>query len=337
MNEKTITGKLGSSPILAVGIDVSKASLSIAAITEQSPRVFSIRNDAESAGALGRALSACGFTGKLVLESTGYYHWCAALGLAQAGLDVRLVNPLLASKHAGSAIRKVKTDPVDAVGLGHLALTERKLPPRFDKGPDYVRLRHCMGLIQKLDKTLQSIKAALQDYHAACDCAGQASDSEALAGLHTTAKHLQKDKERLLAEFSAEVTHAYGADTPYPSVPGISNVTAAVMQLMLNPGAECAKAWVAYCGLDLSVRQSGTWKGRSRLTKRGNPYLRKRVFQAAWGAVMNDPDFKAYYDRLRADNRPHKETIIIVARKLLRIAFNLVKTGQTYDRNIAWA
>ncbi len=203
----------------------------------------------------------------------------------------------MASKHARSAIRKTKTDPVDAIGLGHLALTERKLPPRFDKTPKYVRLRHLMGLIQKLDKTLQSVNAALKDYHSACRCAGQASDSQALAGLQATVKQLQADKARLLAEFSAAVAQAHGTDEVYHSVPGISSEAAAVMQLMLNVRAESAKAWVAYCGLDLSVRQSGTWKGRSRLTKRGNPYLRKRVYQAAWGAVMNDDDFRAYYGK----------------------------------------
>lgn len=335
MNEKTIIKKLGGE-ILAIGIDVSKASLSVGVITGDGSRVFTLSNESVSVTALSEALCRRDYRGKLVLESTGYYHWCAALGLAQAGLDVRLVNPLMASKHARSAIRKTKTDPVDAIGLGHLALTERRLPPRFDKCPEYVRLRHCMGLIQKLDKTLQSVTAAIRDYHAACCSVGQPSDSVALDSLQATVKQLRTDKARLMTEFSTEVSEQSVNNTAYQSVPGISPEASAVMQLMLNPQVQNANAWIAYCGLDVSVRQSGTWIGRSRLTKRGNPYLRKRLYQAAWGAVMHDTDFKRYYDQLRGENHPYKETIIIIARKLLRIAFMLAKTQQTYDRSIAW-
>lgn len=336
MREKTITETLGCAPILAIGIDVSKASLMVGIITPDTSRVVSVANDRSSVAALAQALVARGYTGKLVLESTGYYHWCAALGLAEAGLDVRLVNPLLASKHARSAVRKTKTDPVDALGLGHLALTERKLPPRFAKSPDYVRLRHRMGLIQKLDTILQSITAALKDMQAVCQCIAQPTTSPALDALAATVKQLKMNKAALLAEFTAEVSQPEAATATYQSVPGISREAAAVMQLMFNPQAACAKAWVAFCGLDLSVCQSGTWKGRSRLTKRGNPYVRKRLFQAAWGAVMNDADFKAYYDQLRARNRPYKEAVIIVARKLVRICFNLLQTQKKYDRKIAW-
>lgn len=338
MDQKTIEHRLGDAALLAIGIDVSKAQLVVGAINEGRPQVLTLDNDQAHVEALGRALCARGFTGKIVLESTGYYHWCAAVGLAEAGLDVRLVNPLMASKHARSAIRKTKTDPVDTIGLGHLGLTERRLPPRFDKSPTYVRLRHQMGLVQKLDKLLQSLQAAVKDFQAACECVGESSDSPAFQTLLTTVQQLRTDKRRLLAEFEHDVTqHNDGPSTAYQSVPGISATAAAVMQLMLNPQVERANAWIAYSGLDLSVRRSGTWVGRSRLSKRGNPYLRKRLYQAGWGAAMNDADFKGYYDQLRSQGRAHKEAVVIIARKLLRIAFNLAKTGQTYDRTVAWA
>lgn len=338
MGSKTILDQLGDTRPLSIGIDVSKTSLVVGVIADAKQWVFTIDNTPAAVRQLSEALVALGYTGKLVLEATGYYHWCAALGLSKAGLDVRLVNPLMASKHARSAIRKTKTDPVDAIGLGHMALTERRLPPAFNKDSLDVRLRHLMGLVQKLDKTLQSVNAALKDFQAACDCVEQPSDTAALSGLQATVKQLHADKAALVAEFDAQASRQHGQTTHlYQSVPGVSAHTAAVMQLMLDVQAGRPGAWVAYCGLDLSVRQSGTWKGRSRLTKRGNPYLRKRLFQAAWGAKMHDPDFKAYYDRLRRENRSYKEAIVIIARKLLRICFQLAQSQQPYDRNLAWA
>ncbi len=97
MNAKTIIKTLGSDEILAIGIDVSKARLTIGVINPRREQVFSLSNEHASVTALAQALCAGDYGGKLVLESTGYYHWCAAVGLSQAGLDVRLVNPLMAS------------------------------------------------------------------------------------------------------------------------------------------------------------------------------------------------------------------------------------------------
>jgi hypothetical protein len=63
MKQKTITANLGLGAMHAVGIDVSKASLSIAVIGDNSPCEFSIKNDAESVSALSQALSTRGYTG----------------------------------------------------------------------------------------------------------------------------------------------------------------------------------------------------------------------------------------------------------------------------------
>jgi len=78
---------------------------------------------------------------------------------------------------------------------------------------------------------------------------------------------------------------------------------------MLDREVKSAHSWTAYVGLDVSVRQSGTWRGRGKLTKRGNAYIRKRLFQAAWGACLNYDYVRAYYDRLKAEGRKHVEAV----------------------------
>ena len=91
-----------------------------------------------------------------------------------------------------------------------------------------------------------------------------------------------------------------------------------------------AKQWIAFVGFDIPVRQSGRWKGHGKLSKRGNPYLRKRLFNAAWGAVRNDEDFHRYYVRLREEGRSYRETMVIISRTVLRILFAVQKTGTPY-------
>ena len=112
-------------------------------------------------------------------------------------------------------------------------------------------------------------------------------------------------------------------------------MVSSLLDVTLDPSVKGAKSWIAYVGKDISVRESGTWKGRGKLTKRGNGYLRCRLFQAAWGACMNYPEIKSYYDRLKARGLNHVQAVNTVARKQLCIAYALVQKGETYDTNKA--
>ena len=96
------------------------------------------------------------------------------------------------------------------------------------------------------------------------------------------------------------------------------------------------RSWIAFAGMDISVRESGTWKGKGKLTKRGNSFIRKRLYCAAWGAMMNYEEVRAYYDRLKLGGRNHVEALCIIARKLLRIAYAILVKGKTYDPAIAF-
>ena len=115
------------------------------------------------------------------------------------------------------------------------------------------------------------------------------------------------------------------------SLPGYSALVSQLVVTFLRTDVASAKSWQAYVGLDISVKQSGTYRGRGRLTKRGNPYLRKRLYCAAWGAYMHYPEVRRYYDWLKEKGRTHKEALVIIARKLLGMAFALLKNKTTYD------
>lgn len=78
---------------------------------------------------------------------------------------------------------------------------------------------------------------------------------------------------------------------------------------------------VAFVGLDVMPRQSGTWRGKGRLSKRGNPSLRKVLYQVAWGLKQNNPAYQAEYERLRAKDTNYVTTLIILSRKFLRFLY----------------
>lgn len=323
---------------VAVGIDVSKARLALCWLEAgEGHWQHEIANAGSAIAELAAVLAAANYRGKIVVESTGYFHWQLVVRLSDAGLDVRLINPLLAAKHHKAAIRKTKTDPADAFRLAGMCLTERQLPPPWRRDAVWVCHRHRVGLVRSVDRSRQQLKAALAAHRDALQSVGVSADP-LVATLEQSIRGLEralKQAERQLSVDCRALDEA--AHQRYASIPGVSEYLAGLMTLLLRPEVRSGKSWVAFVGLDVSVRRSGTWVGRSKLTKRGMSYLRKRLYQAAWAAKQNDPCFRAYYDTLRGQGRCYKETLLILARKLLRIAFVLQQRQQKYDRDLAWA
>jgi transposase len=88
---------------------------------------------------------------------------------------------------------------------------------------------------------------------------------------------------------------------------------------------------VAYAGLDASIKQSGQFEGnRNSISKRGSPYLRRAVWQAAMIASFRDPALSLYYQSLISRGKHHKTAVTAVARKLCNILWAVLKTRIPY-------
>ena len=67
------------------------------------------------------------------------------------------------------------------------------------------------------------------------------------------------------------------------------------------------------------------------MSKRGSPYLRKALFQAALSAAFSDPVFSDFYHKKRAEGKHHLTAIGAVARKLCNIIFAVLKYNTPYE------
>lgn len=309
----------------SIGVDVSRTELVVAERRGEAIRRYTVVNTPSAASDLAEALVGRGFTAKLVIEATGAYHWPLVLAASERGLDVRLINPLQAAKHRQGRVRKCKTDPVDAAVLADMALTERELPPPFALDRATIRLRQHVGLLDGLETQIQSLQGLLRSHRENAALAGVAG-AEAAAALEAELERLKAHREALQAEIDqlARSLDTARRRRSWSKLPGVTVELGALLGALLDPRGRSAKSWVGFLGIDISVHQSGQRVGRGRLSKRGSPYLRKRLFQAAWGAMMNFPQARAYYDRLRGQGRAHKEALTIIARRLIRAGFALV-------------
>jgi transposase len=320
----------------AIGVDVSKQTLEIAGLNGISEMCSGqVANTTEEIGDFIKTLAGGGFQGTIVCEATSHYHLILAVMACEAGLDIRAVNPLLSSKHAKSAIRKTKTDRIDAQVLATMVLTEPNLPPRLNLSREMCRVRHTLGLIQAMEKHLQGLTRSLASYQ---ERVGQLG-CEPADGFHEAfdaVSQLRDSHERLLSGLASALI----AGPPervrtvdrVEAIYGVTRSNAALFIFTLDPTARSAKSWIAYVGLDVAVKESGAWRGHGKLTKRGPAWLRKRLFQAAWGAAMNYPQARLYYDTLKAKGRKHKEAVIIIAKKLLNIMYAIIVRQETFDQ-----
>src|SRR5699024_10535476 len=88
---------------------------------------------------------------------------------------------------------------------------------------------------------------------------------------------------------------------------------------------------VAFAGLDASVHQSGDFNSnRTRLSKRGSPYLRRALWQAAFVASNHDPALSLPYQKLRNSGKTHGTSVGAVARKITYIVFDIIREKKLY-------
>lgn len=123
-------------------------------------------------------------------------------------------------------------------------------------------------------------------------------------------------------------------NSPILTIPGVGAVTAAVILGEIGDihRFEHPSKLVAYAGLDATVSQSGESEStNNRMSKRGSPYLRKALFQAAFIAQQRDPVFQAYYQKKRAEGKHHTVATNAVARKLCHTIYAVLKNNCKYE------
>lgn len=89
---------------------------------------------------------------------------------------------------------------------------------------------------------------------------------------------------------------------------------------------------IAYAGLDVTVKESGKWRGQRKLSKRGSGRLRRILYLAAVRCVrLEDSPFGAYFHRLVARGLKRRVALMAVMRKMLAVAYHLLKTQEPFD------
>jgi transposase len=144
--------------------------------------------------------------------------------------------------------------------------------------------------------------------------------------------------EEQLTDLDTEIESYYQRfNSTISTIPGIGKVLGAIIISEIGDisrFSEPAKL-VAFAGIDPTVKQSGQFTGtKNHMSKRGSPYLRRAIWLASTTAAFHDPVMAEFYQKKRAEGKPHRTAIGAVCRKMLYVIYALMKSGQTYSPQV---
>lgn len=117
------------------------------------------------------------------------------------------------------------------------------------------------------------------------------------------------------------------------SIPGVGAVTGAAILAEIGDvhRFENEDKLVAYAGIDATVYQSGQFQAsNAHMSKRGSPYLRLALWQAASMCIQHNDELKAYYEKKRKEGKAHGQALGAVCRKLLIRVYVILKENRLY-------
>lgn len=304
-----------------LGIDVSKDSLSCTLLDGTTRRPHWHKELKNTPTGWKQLLQHTPPAVPWVIEPTGRYSQEVARAAREAGRDVRLAPPKKAQLFLHSVQSRAKTDKLDAAGLALYGLS-CELAPYPLKSP----MQEELDQLLLARKGLSQSRSELQARHDELPCAAAVLEP-ALAALTEQIKQVDRQIAALTKAPQLQAVQEL------QKVPGIGPVTAATVVSRLTARSfSHPDQFVAYCGLDVRVRQSGKKSGQLGLSKQGEAELRRLLYLAAQASLRAaDSPFKVQYEREQAKGLSKTAALCAVARKLARLCWSLVTHGTSYD------
>lgn len=305
--------------ILNVGVDVAKATV-VVACAEQA---FEPRSVVNRRSELRTWLKTLPAGSRLGLEATGGYHELLADLAQEMGLVVYVLNPKDTRYYAKGLGRRGKTDRVDAEVIArYVAREHAELHPYVPPTPEQRLLDRLMRRRARLVVLRNAIRATGADLSV-----GQPE-------LEATLQQLQQLIDRLDAhrdQLTAQCPERQAAQERLKTIIGVGPVVGAGLgQALMRIPFATADAFVAYTGLDPRPCDSGQKTGRRRLSKRGPGELRRLLYNAAMSAAKTTT-WKPLYERYRARGLPTTAALVVIARKIARIAWSIHHHQTTFN------
>ena len=262
----------------------------------------------------------------ICMEATNIYWEDLALYLHSKGYKVSVVNPVRVKGFATSQLRRNKTDKEDSEIIADFCAAMKPdgwIPPNDDQRKLRALVRHLEGLKKTLTQQKNRLASCKDnDVKRSLETLIDALKKE-MASVEQQIKDLIKSRPELKQQYDLLTSiKSFGPQTAYKLM--------AEMYDLAN--YESASAAAADVGLNPSHHESGTSvKRKPRLSKMGKAAVRTALYLPALTAMRWNPLIQAFVQRLEAKGKHTMVIIAAVMRKLLHIAYGVLKNGKAFD------
>lgn len=318
---------------LVVGIDIAQDTFVMTLLRpDHSPEQGTFANTRAGFNRLHRMLhKRQAQAAHICMEATGVYYEPLAHFLHQKGYPVSVVNPNRIKAYAQSQLRRNKTDQLDADIIADFCRTQN--PPLWmPPAPCWYELRTLVRHLEDLEGDRQRQRNRLH----ALQHAAHPSPT-VLSNLQQQIAWLTEQIEQVKAQIQAHISQ-------YPdlkqqcdllqTIQGIGALTAAKLLVEYRGFTDFddVRQVVAFAGLNPKQRQSGTSvRGQTHISKMGRASIRATLYMPAINAKRFNPLLQPFVQRLQEQGLCGMEIVVAVMRKLLHLAFGILKSGQPFD------
>ena len=319
--------------MLFIGIDISKMTFDVAIRIDGEYHNRCFNNELTGFSSLLTWVKSFKQRAYLCQEATGIYGLALAKYLHAQNQKIIVANPIKTHAFARMEMSRNKTDKADAMSIA------RYCQHLYDKGnidkslfipkdKDFERLQFLVTRLDQLNK-MRSQENNRRDV--SLDKAAARSVNAMLlfidkqtAQIKTTLATIVKKNKQLKSHVKL-----------LSSIDGIGDKTAWSILAYIGDISlfENAKQISSYAGLNPRIEQSGSSIHRSSVSKMGCARLRKSLYMPALVAVRFNTLMKTFYEKLLAKGKAKKVALVAVMRKLLVIAYGVLKSGKPFDVN----
>ena len=319
--------------MIFIGIDISKLSFDVAVLQEGAYRHRFFDNNSGGFALCLKWVKLFKSQALFCLEATGIYGLGLAKYLCLQQQKTIVANPIQTHAFAKMEMSRNKTDKADAKSIArycqHLenqGLSNKAL--YTPKDPDFERIQFLVTRLDQLNK-MRTQEGNRIDV---------SLDKTAVHSVKAMCRFIDKQLLSVQRKITAIVNgnpQLHEQVKLLTSIKGMGDKTAwAILAYMGDVSLfNNSKQIISYAGLNPSIEQSGTSINRSRLSKMGCARLRKSLYMPALVAVRYNPLMMDLYDRLQAKGKPKKVALVAVMRKLLVLAYGVLKSGKPFDVN----
>jgi len=305
-----------------IGIDVSKRTLDVYDGEKSSKTTNDLVGFKEI-----KKLSKKGNELCLIFEPTGIYSHALIEYCQKCKIKAIIVGSKEARDYARSIKQRSKTDKIDAKVLYryHTQIEPKDITiPSLDLHMRKVTQRR--NVYEKYQKMIGQLNNLIEATHKI--------DQSLIKSLKKQIISLEKSSQKVLDEIEKlllEKEEHQQAFIHLQTIPGIAKKSALVilMEFLRYPKAN-SHEMVALMGLDPVLKESGKFKGKTRISKQGGKYFREKLYMSTVVAIKHNDRLKSFYEHLIQNGKPKKLALIASMKKLLRIAFAIIKNKEPY-------